>query len=77
MDYAACNVVYVDRAARGDRLVKRKDLLSTALSSSPLNHVEEHELLPGYAALSDNLQALLGMFSEGLCSFFFPGIEPG
>jgi hypothetical protein len=65
MDYEACNVVYVDRAAPEDKLVKREDLISSALSSNPLNHVREGPLIPGRAALNDNLQTLLGMFNEG------------
>jgi 3',5'-cyclic-nucleotide phosphodiesterase len=66
MDYAACNVVYVNRAAREDALVKRGDVLSAALSPNPPDHVEEHPLPPGRAALNDSLRTLLGTFSEGL-----------
>jgi 3',5'-cyclic-nucleotide phosphodiesterase len=66
MDYEACNVVYVDRAAPEDKLVKREDLISSALVYSPLDHVDEHVPVPGRVALNDNLQTLLGMFNEGL-----------
>jgi 3',5'-cyclic-nucleotide phosphodiesterase len=66
MDYEACNVVYVDRAAPEDKLVKREDLISSAFTPNPLSHVEERVLVPGRAALDDNLQTLLGMFNEGL-----------
>jgi 3',5'-cyclic-nucleotide phosphodiesterase len=61
MDYAACNVVYVDRTAREDRLVKRDDVtLNTP------DHGEDHALgTPVLDAVDSNLQTLLGTFSEG------------
>jgi len=65
MDYTACNVVYVDRAAREDRLVTREDPISPALSVDAANHVEEHAPFPANTALGGNLQALLKTFSEG------------
>jgi 3',5'-cyclic-nucleotide phosphodiesterase len=34
MDYAACNVVYVDRTAQEDRLVRREDATPTAGSDA-------------------------------------------
>ena len=66
MDYEACNVVYVDRAAPEDKLVKREDLISSALTSGPLNHVGDGPLVPARASLNDNIQVLLGTFNEGL-----------
>jgi hypothetical protein len=66
MDYEACNVVYVDRAAPEDKLVKRQDLISSAFTPNPLSQAEEDVLVSGRTALNDNLQTLLGMFNEGL-----------
>lgn len=67
MDYAACNVVYVDRAAKEDRLVKREDSLpSSARSIDLANHAEGHaQRQPGSFPLDTNLQTLLATFSEG------------
>jgi hypothetical protein len=64
MDYATYNVVYVDRAAGEDRLVRREDVPST-VSSPPPTHVGERAPLPGRAPVSENLHTLLGSFSEG------------
>jgi hypothetical protein len=58
MDYAACNVVYVDRTAREDRLVKREDATSAAGSDA--------DIAPSTIFLENNLQTLLGTFSEGI-----------
>ena len=66
MECEACNVVYVDRAVREDKLVTREDLISSALTSNPLNHLGDGPLVPGRVTLNDNLQTLLGMFNEGL-----------
>jgi 3',5'-cyclic-nucleotide phosphodiesterase len=57
MDYAACNVVYVDRTAQEDRLVRREDATSTAGSDA--------DIAPSPIPLERNLQTLLGTFSEG------------
>ena len=67
MDYAACNVVYVDRTAQEDKLVKREDATSTASTAAD----DAHNYADGYAptrtprATDDNLRTLLGTFSEG------------
>jgi hypothetical protein len=58
MDYAACNVVYVDRTAQEDRLVRREDATSTAGSDA--------DIAPSSSPLEKNLQTLLGTFSEGI-----------
>jgi hypothetical protein len=58
MDYAACNVVYVDRTAQEDRLVRREDATSTAGSDA--------DIAPSPILLEKNLQTLLGTFSEGI-----------
>jgi 3',5'-cyclic-nucleotide phosphodiesterase len=68
MDYATCNVVYVDRTAREDKLVKRDDAISTASLIDTPNHAQNHApgpLVPD--AVDSNLQTLLGTFTEGSC----------
>ena len=68
MDYAACNVVYVDRTAREDMLVKRDDVTSTASLIDTPNLDQNHAL--GHRVpdtVESNLQTLLGTFSEGWC----------
>jgi 3',5'-cyclic-nucleotide phosphodiesterase len=67
MDYAACNVVYVDRTAREDKLVKRDDATSPGSTETPLYHAQEYA--PAHRSPSpvdDNLRTLLGTFSEGM-----------
>ncbi|KAH6702053.1 BcPDE2, cAMP phosphodiesterase [Leptodontidium sp. 2 PMI_412] len=64
MDYAACNVVYVDRSAREDGLVKREDATPTASTDDVLNYVDGHAPVRIPAAVDANLQTLLGTFSE-------------
>jgi 3',5'-cyclic-nucleotide phosphodiesterase len=67
MDYAACNVVYVDRTAREDKLVKRDDATSPGSTETPPNHAAEYapaHRLP--SPVDDNLRTLLGTFSEGM-----------
>ena len=67
MDYAACNVVYVDRTAREDKLVKRDDATSPGPRDTPPNHAEEYasaHQTPN--AVDGNLRTLLGTFSEGM-----------
>jgi 3',5'-cyclic-nucleotide phosphodiesterase len=71
MDYAACNVVYVDRTAREDKLVKRDDATSPGPTETALNHAQEYaqEYAPAHRSPSpvdDNLRTLLGTFSEGM-----------
>lgn len=65
MDYAACNVVYVDRTAQEDRLVRRDD-------ATPFSFDKPSEQSDNYAPVShgpspveENLQVLLETFSEG------------
>lgn len=65
MDYAACNVVYVDRSAREDGLVKREDATSTASTDDVLNYADGHAPVRSLGAVDANLQTLLGTFSEG------------
>lgn len=71
MDYATCNVVYVDRSADDDRLFRRGDeLLQTLIDEDDIE--EEHLRLEGRTGLQGdrrllhlNLATLLGTFSEG------------
>lgn len=69
MDYAACNVVYVDRTAKEDKLAKRKDSIFT----NPIeNHSGDGEVTPVIAiptSSESNLRALLETFSEGKSLF--------
>lgn len=65
MDYAACNVVYVDRNAKEDKLARKKESIS---AKSIENHLGDGELTPVIAipTISDtNLRTLLETFSEG------------
>ena len=67
MEYAACNVVYVDRAAKQDRLVKREDVIPSA---SPIDipgqdDVQAHSRVHS-VTLEKNLKTLLATFSEGM-----------
>jgi hypothetical protein len=65
MEYAACNVVYVDRAAKEDKLVKRDDVALPASTGSLQNHVEGGLPVQLPSAVDRNLQTLLKTFSEG------------
>ncbi|KAF4624014.1 hypothetical protein G7Y89_g14162 [Cudoniella acicularis] len=60
MEYAACNVVYVDRAAREDKLVKRHDPTNSATKLQN----REPDAVKSPNAVEGNLQTLLGTFSE-------------
>ena len=65
MDYAACNVVYVDRTAKEDKLARRKDSIP---ANSIENHTGDAEVAPVIAnptACDSNLRTLLETFSEG------------
>ncbi|KAK6585740.1 hypothetical protein PZA11_002467 [Diplocarpon coronariae] len=64
MDYAACNVLYVDRTAREDKLVRRGDATSTASPPGRLNHAGGHAPVVLPSAVDANLHTLLDTFSE-------------
>ncbi|KAK2630050.1 hypothetical protein QTJ16_000870 [Diplocarpon rosae] len=64
MDYAACNVVYVDRTAGKDQLVKRDDATSTASPHSALNEADGCAPVYPPGAVDANLRTLLDTFSE-------------
>lgn len=69
MDYAACNVVYVDRAAKVDKLVKREDVIPSVSSIDIADKVDGQAHSRRYSfTLEENLQTLLATFSEGLPS---------
>lgn len=66
MDYAACNVVYVDRTAREDKLVKRDDATAPASTETAPNHAEEYAPVQRSSnSVDESLRTLLGTFSEG------------
>jgi len=65
MEHAACNVVYVDRAAKEDKLVKRDDLALPTSTGSFQNHVDGDLPVQSPSAVDKNLQTLLLTFSEG------------
>ncbi|TVY60817.1 3',5'-cyclic-nucleotide phosphodiesterase regA [Lachnellula suecica] len=58
MEYAACNVVYVDRTAQEDRIVRRDDVAGVQ------NHVDGTLPVQSPSAVDTNLQTLLRTFSE-------------
>ncbi|CZR68079.1 related to PDE2-high affinity 3`,5`-cyclic-nucleotide phosphodiesterase [Phialocephala subalpina] len=65
MDYAACNVVYVDRTAREDKLVKRDDATSAREDKGPGTADDYYAPVSnGPSPLDENLQVLLETFSE-------------
>ncbi|XMA08713.1 hypothetical protein WAI453_001504 [Rhynchosporium graminicola] len=64
MDYAACNVVYVDRSACEDGLVKREDATPTASTDDVHGYADGHAPVQIPNAVDLNLQSLLGTFSE-------------
>lgn len=76
MDYAACNVVYVDRTAREDKVVKRDDATSPASTEIAPNHAVEYApVQPSPSSVEDNLRTLLGTFSEGMLAYSSLNIE--
>lgn len=65
MDYASCYVLYVDRTARGDRLVK-KDTTPSAAVSTPSNASSYLVTLGETEEVQANLRAILAVFNEGM-----------
>jgi 3',5'-cyclic-nucleotide phosphodiesterase len=65
MDYAACHVIYVDRTAHEDRLVRRNDV--APIDKGALAEDLAFALAPGRSIshVQRNLDILLGTFSEG------------
>lgn len=71
MDYAACNVVYVDSTAGEDRLVKRSEI-SQSLDSKAGDQPDASSPFSndtGRLRVNDDLETLLGTFSEGETEF--------
>jgi 3',5'-cyclic-nucleotide phosphodiesterase len=66
MEYAACNVVYVDRTAVEDRLVKRDEIISSH-PAIKIQNPDDGDVtnLGSTSPVDGNLKTLLGMFSEG------------
>lgn len=67
MEYAACNVVYVDRTAQEDRLVKRHETSTTYPAINVQHHEDGNATVP--SSVDANLKTLLGTFSEGTTEF--------
>lgn len=66
MDYAACNVIYIDRNARVCRVVKRGDATMALLRSSTASGVTIPDLMePPDGDVYENLEVLLENFSAG------------
>lgn len=66
MDYAACNVIYVDRNARACRLIKRGDATMALLKSSTASGIAISELRdPPEGDVYGNLEVLLENFGAG------------
>lgn len=63
MDYAACNVVYVDCTAREDRLVRSDDPALAHLASNNGEVIAPH--IGATDFVDGNLRTLLETFSEG------------
>lgn len=74
MDYASCYVIYVDKTARGDRLVKKDTTPSAAVSTSS-NASSYFDTVGETEEIQANLQAIFGVFNEGRLAliWFFRG----
>lgn len=72
MDYAACNIIYVDRRAGGDSCMKR-DTLSPEPFNANVQGLSHYEMTVGdeVSHVDRNVQTLLRTFSEG--AFYSPG----
>jgi 3',5'-cyclic-nucleotide phosphodiesterase len=66
MDYAACNIVYVDRTAPEDKLVRRDDLVLDESGLDIATIANDGALTPRASSPVDsNVRILLSTFSEG------------
>lgn len=66
MDYAACNIIYVDRAAGEDRLARRKSTLLSPEDPHSKVLLQFDGSANGELRTTDhNVQTLLGTFGEG------------
>jgi 3',5'-cyclic-nucleotide phosphodiesterase len=76
MDYAACNIIYVDRTADEDTLIKRGDVPLKLQDSNGSAPAQNGRLGGGKVRDVDcNVQTLLGTFSEGRSQKLFPIIR--
>ncbi len=66
MDYAACNIIYVDHRADRDRCIKRDAALPEP-SNAKAHELPKYEETAGdeISYVDHNIQTLLGTFSEG------------
>lgn len=64
MDYAACHVIYVDKSARGDRLVK-KDQTPSASWSVHSNASSYFDTVGEADEVQANVQTVLAIFNQG------------
>ncbi len=66
MDYAACNLVYVDRTAGEDRLIKRGDAPLRSYSFKVETNGQRANSSEGVSVhVNGNIEVLLEIFSEG------------
>jgi 3',5'-cyclic-nucleotide phosphodiesterase len=69
MDYAACNIIYVHRAAGEDRLLKRSDASQKSPDADSIGlAVGGEPARADHPDVENNIQTLLGTFSEGMIS---------
>ncbi|ESZ93712.1 BcPDE2, cAMP phosphodiesterase [Sclerotinia borealis F-4128] len=65
MDYASCNIVYVDRTALEDKLVRREDVVSNVSTVENSTPATDGAITPRAISLVDNnVNILLGTFTE-------------
>lgn len=66
MDYAACNIVYVDRTALEDKLMRREDAVSNVSTFENSAPATDGAITPRAINPVDyNVNILLGSFTEG------------
>lgn len=69
MDYAACNVIYVDRHAGPERVIKREeDVSGTSWANTWGYEIDHSSLLGDGGEVDENIKALLATFREGTLS---------
>ncbi|KAF7879197.1 hypothetical protein EAF04_000395 [Stromatinia cepivora] len=65
MDYAACNIVYVDRTALEDKLVRREDVVTNVSTLENSATATDGAITPrAISAVDHNVNILLGSFTE-------------
>lgn len=66
MDYAACNIVYVDRTALEDKLVRNEDVVSNVSTLENASPPTDGATTPrAISSFDHNVNILLGTFTEG------------